>query len=254
VLTKLVPVTVNTKAGLPAFDAFGLMLVSCGAGAGAVIVNGNGFDVPPPAPAVFGGVKTVTLVVPTLAMSEDGICAVNCVGEMTAVGRFAPFQRTTEVEVKLLPVTISTNPGLPASAVFGFRLTSVGAGGGGAVMVNGNGFETSPPGLRTVTFAVPGVAKLEAGTIAVNCVVVMKVVTRSTPFHCTVESRLKFAPVAVSVSAGEPACAEFGEMFESVGVGFCARLAVKPPTRTMNETMIAACRSAANQASFDWVN
>src|SRR5436190_195018 len=123
------------------------MLMSNGAGGGGtVIVNGKAFDVPPPAPAVFGGVKTVTLAVPALAMSEAGICAVNCVGEITVVGRFAPFQRTIEAEVKLLPMAVSTNAGLPASAVFGMMLASVGVGDGGAVTVNGNGFEVLPAG------------------------------------------------------------------------------------------------------------
>jgi hypothetical protein len=255
--TKLLPVTVSTNAGLPAFVAPGLMLVSCGAGAGAVMVNGNAFDVPPPAPAVFGGVKTVTLAVPALAMSEAGICAVNCVGEITVVGRFAPFQRTSEAAVKLLPVAVNTNAGLPASAVFGRMLASVGAEGGSAVIVNGNGFEVLPAGppatdgLKTVTLAVPAVARLEAGTVAVNCAVVTKVVTRSAPFHRTVETRLKFAPLAISVSAGEPAGAEFGEMLESAGAGFCAWPVAKPPVRKMKKTMTAACLSLANRDGFD---
>jgi hypothetical protein len=76
-LVKLFPLTIKTNAGLPALAALGLMLISVGAGGGGVIVKGAGFDVPPPAPAVFGGVKTVTLAIPTLATSEVEICAVN---------------------------------------------------------------------------------------------------------------------------------------------------------------------------------
>ena len=68
--------------------------------------------------------------VPALAMSDAGICAINCVAETSVVGRFAPFQRTTDVLIKLAPVTINANPAPPAFAVLGFKLVSVGTGVG----------------------------------------------------------------------------------------------------------------------------
>ena len=40
-----------------------------------MMVKGAGVDVPPPMPARLGGVNTVTLAVPTLMMSDAGICA-----------------------------------------------------------------------------------------------------------------------------------------------------------------------------------
>ena len=77
-LTKLFPVTVNTNAALPAFVELGLIAISSGAGGGGtLIVNGKAFEVPPPSPAVLGGVKTVTLAAPALAISDAGICALN---------------------------------------------------------------------------------------------------------------------------------------------------------------------------------
>lgn len=170
------------------------------------------------------------------------------------MGRFAPFHRKNEAAVKLLPVAVNTNAGLPASTVFGKMLDKTGVAGGGAVIVKGNEFEASPAGSTTRTVAVPGVARSDAGTVAVNCDVVTKLVGNAAPFHCTTESRLKFAPVAVSVNAGEPACAEFGEMLESVGGGFCARLNVAPPAKQREKRISATCLSAANSASFDWVN
>lgn len=130
-------------------------------------------DVPPPKPAAFGGVKTATLAAPTLAMSDAGICAVSCVAEINAVGRFVPFQRTTEVFKKLLPLTVSVNAGLPAAAVFGVMPVSCGAGGGG-MMVNGRGDEVPPPapavfgGVNTVMVAVPPLTTSDAGICAVN--------------------------------------------------------------------------------------
>ena len=66
-----------TNAVPPAFAADGLMLFNVGAAGGGVIVNGAGFEMPPPAPATFGGVKTVTFAVPAPATSDAGICAVN---------------------------------------------------------------------------------------------------------------------------------------------------------------------------------
>ncbi|HKC89497.1 MAG TPA: hypothetical protein VKG02_26170, partial [Blastocatellia bacterium] len=89
---KPVPLTVSVNPALPATIEFGKIAVI--AGAELTMFNCAAFDAPPPAPAVFGGVKTVTLADSTLAMSEAGIIAVNCVAEMKVVGRFAPFQRT----------------------------------------------------------------------------------------------------------------------------------------------------------------
>src|SRR5690242_6347027 len=106
-------------------------------------------------------------------MSDAGTCAVSCVAERNAVGRFVPFHRTTEVFRKLLPLTVSVNPGLPAAAVLGVMLVSCGPGGGG-MMVNVKGEEAPPPapavfgGVKTVMFAVPPLATSDAGICAVN--------------------------------------------------------------------------------------
>ena len=57
-------------------------------------------DVPPPE-------NTVTEAVPAETMSALAMAAVSCVALTKVVGRSAPFQRTTEVELKLLPFTVS---------------------------------------------------------------------------------------------------------------------------------------------------
>src|SRR5262249_35509468 len=96
--------------------ALGLIEVTAGTGLGGeLIVNVTGFDSPPPA----GGVKTVTVALPTLAMSSTGIAAVSCVLLPNEVGRAAPFQRTTESETKFCPVTVKVNAGPPACALLG---------------------------------------------------------------------------------------------------------------------------------------
>jgi len=65
------------------------------------------------------------------------------------VGRLVPFQTTVEVELKPVPVTVSTNAWLPATAEAGENDVIV--PGGGAVSWNTAAPEVEPPGLDTVT-------------------------------------------------------------------------------------------------------
>src|SRR2546426_1163503 len=103
-------------------------------------------------------------------MSVAGITADNCVDETYVVARSTPFQRTTELPTKVVPVTVSVSPGPPAVAAAGLSPVVVGTG---LVMVNVCGLEVPPPGagVNTVTCAVPGPAISAAGIAAVNCVV-----------------------------------------------------------------------------------
>src|SRR5215470_4725709 len=123
--TKPDPLTVSVNAAPPALTVLGLIEVTTGKGlGGTVIVNVKEFDVPPPA----GGVKTVTIALPALAMSAGGIAAVSCVLLPKVVGRSAPFQRTTESETKFCPVTVSVNAGPPACVLSGESAVRRGTG------------------------------------------------------------------------------------------------------------------------------
>ena len=73
--------------------------------------------------------NTVTLADPVAAISEAGIIAVNCVPETKTVGRSTPFHCTTELKMKLEPLTVSVSPAPPAVAVFGERPVNDGADG-----------------------------------------------------------------------------------------------------------------------------
>ena len=96
---------------------------------GAVlIVNVSGPESPPPG----AGVKTVTAAVPSVAQSLAGIDARNCVLLTKVVVRFAPFQRTTDVDTNPLPLTVSVNAELPTGVLTGESDVSTGAGAGGA--------------------------------------------------------------------------------------------------------------------------
>ena len=76
------------------------------------------------------------------------------------------------------------------------------------------------PVVVTPTVAVPVLAISVAGTLAVNCVALTKVVVRLAPFQVTVDWPLiKFVPLTVKVKVAPPAPAEVGEMEVVVGVG-----------------------------------
>jgi hypothetical protein len=62
-------------------------------------------------------------------------------------------------------------------------------------------FDVAPPGLATVTFAVPDEVKRLSGTDAVNCVALRNVVERGEPFHCTVDPLTNPVPLTVSVKS-----------------------------------------------------
>ena len=75
-------------------------------------MNVCALDVPPPGV----GVNTVTEAVPADAMSAADIVAVNWVDDTCVVARLAPFHRTTEPLMKLLPLTVRVNDIPPTKA------------------------------------------------------------------------------------------------------------------------------------------
>jgi hypothetical protein len=104
----LVSVTVT---GLPAETLVALTVSTGGDDEDEPIVNVAAAEVPPDG----GGVKTVTNALPAETTSVLAIEAVSCVALTTVVGRSAPFHRTVEVETKLVPLTVSVKPALPAA-------------------------------------------------------------------------------------------------------------------------------------------
>ena len=105
---KPLPLTVSVNATPLALAVVGLRLVV--AGTGLLIVRVWALEVPPPG----AGVNTVTEAVPATAMSAAGIAAVNRVEETNVVVRSAPFQSTTELATKPVPLTVSVKPDPPA--------------------------------------------------------------------------------------------------------------------------------------------
>lgn len=79
------------------------------------------FDSPP------SGFRTVTGIVPAVAMSAARILACNWVGETKVVTRSVPFHRTLAPETKSVPVTVRVKGMSPAVAKEGLRLAMAGA-------------------------------------------------------------------------------------------------------------------------------
>ena len=137
-------------------------------------VKVSAVDVPPPG----AGVKTVIDNVPEEATSDAGIVAVSCVLLTKAVVRLAPLTRTTEAEIKLLPVTVNVNPGLPAVALVGDILANDGAG---LLTASDRVPVVELSGLITPMARVPAEAMSLEGMAAVSCVSLTNVAVRFAP-------------------------------------------------------------------------
>src|SRR5215469_12680500 len=100
-------------------------------------------------------------------------------------------------------------------------------------------FEVPPPGLglTTVTEAVPAVAMSEAGTLAVNCELLTKVVLSGLPFQSTVAPETKPVPLTVSLNPAPPGLTASGTKgWLTRGTGFWP--AATPATVSENTNRI----------------
>ena len=144
--------------------------------------------------------KTVTVAVPAVATLAAGTVAVSWVAETNVVVRAVPFQLTLEVDTNLVPLTVSVNWALPAVTQVGLSDVVVGTG---LLIVNVTAFDVpafAPEAVKTVTEAVPALATLAAGTVAVSWVEETNVVVSAVPFQLTFELLTKFVPLTVSVN------------------------------------------------------
>ena len=91
---------------------------------GGLMVNGSAPEVPPPG----AGVKTVICAVPAVATSAAVIAACSCVELTNVVVRSAPFHRTFDDDVKLLPLTVNVKADAPANVRSGAIDVAAGPG------------------------------------------------------------------------------------------------------------------------------
>src|SRR5580658_411 len=147
------------------------------------------------------------------------------------------FQRTWEppvgsdVGIKFVPVIVRVVPALPAAALLGLMLVTVGTGLGTGKTTNATGLESPfvpvpECGWTVCTKSVPGLAIIEAGSVAVTettlpvsfagaqvaaAVVVTTHVLRLFWLKVTTVCTTKPLPVNVSVTVGPPAVMLAGE-------------------------------------------
>src|SRR5438445_3543474 len=98
--------------------------------------------------------------------------AVNCEALTNAVARLAPFTSTTELGMKLLPVRVSVNPGLPAETLEGEMLESEGTGLFTVLTGRVTTAPAPPPGVvhDKLTDRRSPAVRADANRVAVNCV------------------------------------------------------------------------------------
>ena len=114
---------------------------------------------------------TVTLAVPTVAISEANIAAVICVLLTKVVALEAPLKLTVAPVTKPTPLTVCVNAAAPAAALEGKSELIVGTA---LLIVNETPFDVPPdPGFVTVTGAVPAVAIAAVSCVALTNVVVL---------------------------------------------------------------------------------
>ena len=128
--------------------------------------------------------------------------------------RAAPFNDTTAPEKKPVPFTVNVKAGPPALTLDGAMLVIA---GGAGVMVNVTALEAGPDGLAKVICADPGCAMSVAGTPAVTCVPLTKVVVSAVPFNDTTAPDTKPIPFTVKVKVVPPALTVEGEMLVITG-------------------------------------
>jgi hypothetical protein len=167
--TKPVP-EMATEIGGPAMAVFGETEVIWGTGFSRI--KETGLEMP----GEGTGFSTVieALFGDGSAMSEARIDAVNCVVLTNCVTRAILFQLTSAPPTKLVPFTVSVKAGPPRTAWLGLRELIVGS----PVFTTATDtlFEVPPPGLGVDTVIgrlATGLVRLEAGTLTINCVLLM---------------------------------------------------------------------------------
>lgn len=218
--SKFVPLTVKVNWPLPTTIEVGEILVTAGARVpGASVVNIAAFDVPPPGP----GLNTVTASVPADTTSVAGMLAVNWVLEINVVALAELSNLTEELEIKLVPFTVSVKAASPSVLDEGDMLVI--AGTGLSVLIVRRAVLENPPagaGLNTVIFAVPATLRSATGRIAVTWVDELNVVALGAPFRYTMEPAIKPLPLTVNVMVELPCATVDGDIPVMAGTGFCA--------------------------------
>lgn len=168
----------SVNADPPPIAFLGDNETSCAGGfvPGVTTTKKSVFDKPPPGP----GVKTMTGNVAAAMMSAAATNVCNWLLLTNVVVRSVPFQRTTDVGRKPVPVIVNVKPAAPAATnavPSGCAIKLI--AGAGLLIVRIIALERPPPGagLNTSIWAVPAVAMSAAAMTVCNEKLETKVVT-----------------------------------------------------------------------------
>lgn len=154
-------------------------------------------------------------------------------------------------------MTDNANPADPILALEGRIVLTDGTGFG--AITNEIALDVPPPGAGFVAamVAVPTLATSAAEIDAVNCMGLMNVVTRPTPFHFTCDAAVNPVPATVRVRSPEPAVADAGSKEAIAGTGLPVTgtaVAVEPPPgvglTTVTVAVPAVAKSDARMAAL----
>jgi hypothetical protein len=115
------------------------------------------------------------------------------------VARLVPASCTTELLLKLVPVTVRVKAGLPATTALGDKVASVGSGLGSST-VKGVVLVAVPPGV--VTLSRPDVTL--GGTTNVSVVAFTTVKLTGSPLRVTAVVFVRSVPITVTVVPTSP--------------------------------------------------
>jgi hypothetical protein len=250
-VTKLLPLIVKVRSGLPAMAEVGLRAERTGLGSKT---NVAAADVP-------FAVVTVTAAVPAVLMSALGTVALiaDVLPEVTVRVEVAPvvvFLHFTVLAffMKFAPLMVSANAGPPGVTARGLRLVISGFTGSIVKVFAAD----VPAAVITVTlaetFAFPEstrsgavtdggkVIACEVNPVGVIFLVVVEV------FHSTCVPLMKLLPLIVRVRSGSPAMAEAGLKDEMTGLGSKVNVAAGevPPAVVVTVTDTAPAVSTSD--------
>ena len=145
------------------------------------------------------------------AKSDAKIEAVNCVELTDSVTRLTLFQYTVAPLTKLLPLIVKVKATPPRTTWLGLREL---IDGSGFCTTTGILFEVPPPGLGVDTVIgtlADGLARSDAGSVTLSCVLLTYVVERLDPFHAATELITKLLPDTVRLTGPLPTVRALGE-------------------------------------------
>ena len=123
----------------------------------------------------------------------------SCVALTNVVVNAVVLNDTAAPARKPVPFTVKVNAAVPATTDAGEMVVITGVG---TVIVNVTELEAGPDGLATLICADPACARSVAGTIAVTCVALTKVVASGVEFNDTTAPVKKPVPFTVKSGRG----------------------------------------------------